>query len=238
MLSSALPEITGSLLGLLFAEGVLAFFSPCILPMLPVYIMYLSGNKDNVGISEVNRKTLVINTLGFILGFTIVFVVLGATASAIGRIFSSHRLLLQRISGGLMILFGLYFLGVFALPAWSGQRVGRPRLSRLDFFSSLLFGFAFSFGWTPCLGPFLGSALLFASNSETLPEGVFLLLLFSLGLGTPFLVFTLLWDRLQGAFSFMRRHLPLIKKISGILLVVVGFMMVFDVFGYYQGVFT
>lgn len=234
-MSTALPQLTAASLWLLYAEGILAFFSPCILPMLPVYILYLSGKS---GEEEGSRRTLILNTLGFILGFTVVFVALGATASAVGQLFISHKLLLQRISGILMIFFGLSFLGVFSLPAFSGMSMKKERLVRMNILSSFVFGFAFSFGWTPCLGPFLGSALLYASNSATVFEGILLLFLFSLGLGTPFFAFTLLWNRLQGVFTFMRRHLPVIKKISGVLLIAVGLFMALDIFGYYQGLFA
>ncbi|MFV0411661.1 MAG: cytochrome c biogenesis CcdA family protein [Oscillospiraceae bacterium] len=234
MLAQALPQITAGMVGLLFLEGLLAFVSPCILPMLPVYLVYLSGSKEET----CTKKQLVANTVGFILGFTLVFVLLGATASGIGRLFAQHKLLLQRISGGLMVLFGLHFTGLLRLPFLNQSRQAAAGTKNLTFFTSLLFGFAFSFGWTPCLGPLLGSALLFASNAATLWEGVLLLLVFSLGLGVPFLLSALLWNRLQGVLGFVKKHLHLIKIISGIVLILVGLLFLFDLFGYYQGLFV
>ncbi|MEA4892700.1 MAG: cytochrome c biogenesis CcdA family protein [Peptococcaceae bacterium] len=234
MLNQLDPVFTPGLWGLVFTEGFLAFISPCILPMLPIYLMYLSGSKDGAG----SRKRLIANTLGFIAGFTVVFILLGATASGLGSLLTAHKLMLQRISGGIMIVFGLHFCGILNIPLLNKSRAFRARTENLGFISSLLFGGAFSFGWTPCLGPFLGSALLMASQASTLGAGVFLLFGFSLGLGIPFFLTALLWDRLQGALSVVRKHSGLLKMISGGFLIVVGILMAADFFGYYMALFS
>lgn len=234
MLLKTAEELTPYLAWLVFSEGILSFVSPCIFPMLPVYLLYLGGNAEE----KKNNKRLLVNTLGFIAGFTTVFVILGATASAIGQLLRDYQELLQRGSGIIMIIFGLHFMGVLKLQVLNRTSTRSVNTHNLNFFTSMIFGFAFSFGWTPCLGPFLGSALLLASQTATLFQGVFLLLLFSLGLGIPFLVMTMLFSRLKRLNGFIRRHMEMIKKVSAVLLILIGLLLALDLFGYYQGLFS
>ncbi len=234
MLLKTAEELTPYLAWLVFTEGILSFISPCIFPMLPVYLMYLGGNAEE----KKNNKRLLLNTLGFIAGFTTVFVVLGATASAIGQLLREYQELLQRVSGIIMIIFGLHFMGVLKLKLLNRTSIRSVNTHNLKFFTSMIFGLAFSFGWTPCLGPFLGSALLLASQTATLYEGVLLLLLFSLGLGIPFLVMTMLFPRLKFLNDFIRKHMETVKKVSGVLLILIGLLLALDLFGYYQGIFS
>lgn len=234
MLQQLAPEVTLSLYGLIFVEGLLAFLSPCILPMIPIYLLYLGGSdRTKLG----SRQRLLLNTLGFIAGFTLIFVALGATASALGSLVSENRVLLQRIGGVVVIAFGLNYLGVLRIGFLNRSRVMGVETKNLKFWSSLLFGAAFSLGWTPCLGAFLGTALILASNLDTLYQGMGLLLTFSLGLGVPFLLTSLLWNKLQDTFGAIKRNLPRIQIISGILLVIVGLLMLFDRFGFYAQIF-
>lgn len=233
MFSQVLPEVTLSLFGLTFVEGLLAFLSPCILPLLPIYLMYLSGNERVAGSSG----PLIRNTLGFIVGFTVVFVLLGATASGLGSLLSQYRVFFLRLSGVIVIMFGLNYLGVLNIRFLNRTRNVGAKTHDLTFGSSILFGAAFSFGWTPCLGAFLGTALLLASNTGTLYQGMGLLFMFSLGLGVPFFLTALLWNRLQGTLEFIKRNLHRIQMISGGLLVIVGLLMVFDLFGSYVRLF-
>ncbi len=233
MLQSMGPEVNLSLFGFSFLEGLMAFVSPCILPMLPIYLMYLGGTEGEAS----SRGRLLSNTLGFITGFSLVFVALGATASALGALLVAHRVLLQRISGLIVIIFGLNYLGVFQVAFLNRSKTFSVETKNLKFWSSTVFGAAFSFGWTPCLGAFLGTALLLASNVSTLYEGMGLLLVFSLGLAIPFFLTALLWSRLQNAFSFIKRNMRLIQSISGALLVLVGILMLLDRFGAYTNLF-
>lgn len=234
MLQQLAPAVTLSLYGLIFVEGLLAFLSPCILPMIPIYLLYLGGSdRTKLG----SRQRLLLNTLGFIAGFTLIFVALGATASALGSLVSENRVLLQRIGGVVVIAFGLNYLGVLRIGFLNRSRVMGVETKNLKFWSSLLFGAAFSLGWTPCLGAFLGTALILASNLDTLYQGMGLLLTFSLGLGVPFLLTSLLWNKLQDTFGAIKRNLPRIQIISGILLVIVGLLMLFDRFGFYAQIF-
>ncbi len=219
-------------LSLLFFEGVLTFISPCILPMFPVFLMYLSNESQKKG------KDLIINILGFILGFTIVFVTLGATATAIGSALSQNRVLLQRIGGVIIILFGLNMAGFINIKFLNFQKGLQMKNHTGGFFSSLLFGIVFSFGWSPCLGTFLGSALILAADASTLGLGMFYLFVFSMGLGLPFLITGILFSKLEEAFNFVKKHYTLITKISGIFLVVVGLLMALNLFGYYQRIFN
>ncbi len=217
---------------LLFFEGVLTFISPCILPMFPVFLMYLSNESQKKG------KDLVINILGFILGFTIVFVTLGATATAIGSILNQNRVLLQRIGGVIIILFGLNMAGFINIRFLNFQRGLSLKKDSGGFLSSMIFGIVFSFGWSPCLGLFLGTALILAADASTVGIGMFYLFVFSMGLGLPFLITGILFSKVEQSFNFVKKHYNLITKISGIFLVIIGILMALDLFGYYARFFN
>lgn len=199
-----------------FMEGILTFISPCLLPMLPVYISYFAGGQQN------SRKTLR-NALGFILGFTLLFTAMGALAGTLGSFFSKHQTAVNMVSGLIVIFFGLNFLGVIRLNLFKGS--AQLQTGELGFFSSFLFGVIFSVGWTPCVGAFLGSALMLASQQGHVLEGTLMLLSYSLGLGIPFFFSAILLDQLKGAFSFIKRHYTLINRICGGLLILIGILM-------------
>lgn len=218
-------------LTLLFLEGVLAFVSPCMLPMLPVYLMYLAADTEH------GKKASVTNTIGFVCGFTAVFMTLGATATAIGSLLNAHMLLLQRVSGLIILLFGLHFLGVLKFGFLDVEKRLSVQLKQRGVFGAILFGAAFSLGWTPCLGPFLGSALLLASNTDTVATGVFYLFVFSMGLGVPYILAALFFTNIKGVFQLLKRHNRMIKLISGIVLVIAGILLMTDSFGYYAALF-
>ena len=235
---------------LVFLEGLLAFVSPCILPMLPVYFLYLSGKSTEeavaaatqTGESGTKRKTrpkhLVINTLFFILGFTLVFLMLGATSTVIGQVLVSHRNILEKVSGAVIILLGIHMTGLIKIPFLNQDHRLNFGKRTTGMLSSLLLGIAFSFGWSPCLGPFLGSALLLSGQSSTLWEGMALLLVFSLGLGIPFLLASILFEELSSVFAWFKKHMQLVKIVSGSLLVVLGILMLLGWFGYYARLFS
>ena len=217
---------------LLFLEGVLTFISPCILPMFPVFLMYLSNE------SRIKGKSLIMNLLGFILGFTIVFVTLGATATALGSLLSSNRLLLQRVGGIIIIFFGLNMAGLLHIGLLNRQSSLRMKHEGSGMISAVIFGIVFSFGWSPCLGTFLGSALILASDASTMLLGMFYLLVFSLGLGLPFFITGMLFSKFESSFDFIKKHYGIITKISGTFLVLIGLLMVLNLFGYYQRLFN
>jgi len=206
-----------------FLEGIITFISPCLLPMLPIYISYFAGGEEK------DTKRVVKNALGFILGFTAVFVALGALAGSFGRLLKEYKLIVDIVTGLVVIFFGLNFLGVFKLNIFKGTRMSRTE--NMGFFSAALFGIVFSVGWTPCVGAFLGSALMLAASRGHVLEGVLMLLLYSLGLGIPFFVSALIIDKLKGAFSFIKKHYKVINIVSGSLLVAVGVLMATGLFG-------
>lgn len=218
-------------LSLLFLEGLLAFVSPCMLPMLPVYLMYLAADTEH------GKRASVVNTVGFVCGFTAVFMVLGATATAVGSLLNAHLLLLQRISGLVILIFGLHFLGILKLGFLDTEKKLNVQLKQRGFFGAVVFGAAFSMGWTPCLGPFLGSALLLAGNTDTVATGVFYLFVFSMGLGVPYILAALFFTRIKVLFQQLRKRGRVIKIISGVVLVVAGIMLMTDSFGYYAALF-
>mgnify|MGYP000064781750 CR=1 FL=1 len=200
-----------------FLEGIITFVSPCLLPMLPIYISYFAGD------SERDTKRGVKNALGFILGFTLVFVLLGALAGSLGTLLQEYSAVVNLVTGLIVIFFGLNFLGVFRVNLFRGTKLGN--VEHLGFFSSLLFGVVFSVGWTPCVGAFLGSALMLASQQGHIGEGMLMLLAYSLGLGIPFLVSAVLIDKLKSAFDWIKRNYRVINLISGSLLILVGVLM-------------
>lgn len=206
-------------------EGIVTFISPCLLPMLPIYISYFAGG------SERNNKRVVQNALGFILGFTVVFVLLGALAGSFGRLLKEYHTAVNIITGLIVLFFGLHLLGVFKLPLFKGTKAAKT--DNLGFFSSILFGIVFSIGWTPCVGAFLGSALMLATSQGNVAEGVVMLLFYSLGLGIPFFLSALLIDRLKGAFSFIKKHYRIINIVSGVFLVIIGVLMATGLLGWF-----
>lgn len=206
-----------------FLEGIITFVSPCLLPMLPIYISYFAG-----GI-EKNTKKTVLNTLGFISGFTVLFVAMGALAGSFGRFLNEYSTIVNIVTGLIVICFGLNFLGVLRFNIFKGTKA--TKTENLGFFSSVLFGIVFSIGWTPCVGAFLGSALMLATSQGSVVQGVIMLLLYSLGLGIPFFISSILIDKLKGAFDFIKKHYNVINKVSGGLLVVVGILMATGLFG-------
>lgn len=210
-----------------FLEGIITFISPCLLPMLPVYVSYFAGGQEE----RSTRKTL-INALGFVLGFTLVFVAMGAFAGVLGGFLQRYRVLLNIITGLVVIFFGLNFLGVFKLNIFRSSAKSLDG-KNLGFLSSALFGMIFSMGWTPCVGAFLGSALMLASQGGHLLEGTLMLLLYSLGLAIPFVISALLIDKLRGAFSFIKKHYNVINVICGGFLVIIGVLMATGIMGKY-----
>lgn len=201
-----------------FLEGIITFISPCLLPMLPVYVSYFAG-----GTAKNSKKTL-INALSFVLGFTIVFVMMGALAGTVGSFLTKYQVAVNIVTGLVVVFFGLNFLGVFKLNIFKGMSTN-AKTDNLGFFSSVLFGIVFSVGWTPCVGAFLGSALMMASQQGQVLQGVLMLLAYSLGLGIPFVFSAVLIDKLKTAFNFIKKNYRIINIVCGIILVAVGVLM-------------
>ncbi|MGI6169373.1 MAG: cytochrome c biogenesis CcdA family protein [Christensenellales bacterium] len=204
-----------------FLEGIITFVSPCMLPMLPLYISYFGG-----GSRDADRKATLRNTLGFVLGFTLVFVLMGAFAAGIGSFLREHQNVLNIILGTVMIVLGLSYMGLFQLPIFQGGKILSKGPKVFSFWPSVLFGMIFSIGWTPCVGAFLGSALMLAASAGHGLQGVLLLLCFSVGLGLPFILSAVLLDRVKGTFEWIKRNYRTINIVCGAFLVLVGITMV------------
>ena len=207
-----------------FLEGVVTFISPCLLPMLPIYISYFAGG------GERSVKKTLSGALGFVTGFTIVFVALGALAGTLGGLLKEYQTAVNIVSGLIVIFFGLNFLGVFKLNLFKGSK-HKVNTKNMGFFSAMLFGIIFSVSWTPCVGAFLGSALMLASQQGHVGEGVVMLLVYSLGLGIPFVLSAVLIDYLKSAFNWIKKHYKVINIICGVLLILVGILMATGLIG-------
>ena len=206
-----------------FLEGVITFISPCLLPMLPVYVSYFAGGGERT-----TRKTLS-GAAGFVLGFTMVFVAMGALAGTLGSFLTRYQTIVNIVSGLIVVFFGLNFMGLLKVNLFKGG-MGLMKMNG-GFFSAVLFGIIFSLGWTPCVGAFLGSALALASQQGHVAEGMLMLLAYSLGLGVPFLLSAVLIDKLKSAFNWIKAHYDVINLICGALLVFVGVLMMTGTMG-------
>ena len=214
-----------------FLEGIITFISPCLLPLLPVYVTYFAGG------GERNVAKTLANAIGFVLGFTCVFVALGAMAGTFGSVLKSHQTLVNIVSGLIIVLFGLSYMGMFKLNFFNGGRRSVDT-ANLGFFSSMVFGAAFSVGWTPCVGVFLGSALVMASQQGTAYAGLVMLLCYSAGLGVPFVISAVLIDNLKTAFGFIKANYRIINTVCGLFLVLVGVLTALGYMGRFISMFA
>jgi cytochrome c-type biogenesis protein len=211
-----------------FLAGLISFLSPCVLPLVPGYVSLISG----AGVEELKSpesrlmRRVMVNSIGFILGFSIVFVVLGAAASEIGQVLGLYKHTLARIAGVVIILFGLHLTGIFKIKAlYTDARLHGVKGSSTPL-GAFVIGFAFAFGWTPCLGPILAAILTIAGEQDTLVKGILLLAVYSLGLAVPFLLTSLLMERFLKFYSRFRSHMHALEVASGALLIGLGILLV------------
>jgi cytochrome c-type biogenesis protein len=226
-------------LALAFTAGILSFLSPCVLPLIPSYITFITG----MGFEDVtrSRRTTMVHALLFVSGFSLIFVVLGIGATALGSLLLAYRDWISRIGGVLVIVFGLYMLGVLRIGAMAKDTRVHLSDKPMGYLGTVLVGIAFGAGWTPCIGPILGAILTYASTSDDLSQGMLLLGTYSLGLAVPFLVSALAIERFLGAFQKFRKHMGTVNRISGVLLIIVGVLMLtnwFTVLAGYLDSFT
>ncbi len=207
-----------------FSAGLLSFLSPCVLPLVPSYIGFLTGMTAPDAVDR--RRITVTHALFFVLGFTVVFLAVGAGASAFGAALKSQKLLIARIGGVLIIIFGLWTLGVLKLPFLEREQRFQVGEKPVGYLGSSLVGMAFGAGWVPCIGPILGAILGLAATQADFSRGMALLAAYSAGLAIPFLVAAFALDAFMGWFKGFRRHLGTVKIVSGILLIGVGILMV------------
>lgn len=214
-----------------FLEGIITFISPCLLPMLPIYVSYFAGG------GERRYKKTLICASGFVAGFTVVFMALGALAGTLGSFLKQYQTAVNIVLGLVVIFFGLSFLGVFKLNIFRGGTKAVVK-NNMGFFSSALFGIIFSVNWTPCVGAFLGSALMLASQRGHVLEGIMMLFAYSIGLGIPFILSAVLIDYLKSTFIFIKKHYKIINIISGSLLVFIGTLMATGTLGWLLGILS
>ncbi|GGH18848.1 cytochrome c-type biogenesis protein [Cribrihabitans marinus] len=221
-----IPAMTVALLA-----GVISFLSPCVLPIVPPYLAYMSGVTigEIQGVSRARRKAIVA-ALFFVLGLSTVFLFLGFTASALGAFFLQNQVLFARISGAVVIVFGLHFLGVFRIPILDREARMEAGQSGGSAFGAYILGLAFAFGWTPCLGPQLGAILSLAASEASVTRGTLLLAIYAAGMGIPFILAAVFLTGSMRLMNRLKRHMNLIEKVMGGLLVVVGVMLVAGLF--------
>ncbi|MBO8126975.1 MAG: cytochrome c biogenesis protein CcdA [Firmicutes bacterium] len=223
------------------AAGLVSFLSPCVLPLIPVYITYLTGGVKAERETGFNWR-LFKNAIGFILGFSFIFILLGASATVIGRFLLVNQVLFRKIAGIIIIFFGLQTLGLFQISLF--QREWRPGLQKRggfggkrDLVKSFFLGLAFGFGWTPCVGPVLGSILAYASTAATVASGIWLLVWYSLGLAIPFLAIALTLDKFGKYYlPFLQRNFNKIKIFTGIFLILLGILVYFNWFSFLSAI--
>jgi cytochrome c-type biogenesis protein len=207
-----------------FTAGLLSFLSPCVLPLIPSYVSFITGmSLDDV---QSARRVALVHALLFVAGFTIVFLTLGATATLLGQVLHQHRVWVGRIGGVLVIVFGLYLLGIFRITAFSRERRIHVGTKPLGWLGTVVVGMAFAAGWTPCIGPILGGVLAYTASSADLSRGMVLLFAYSLGLAVPFIAAALAVDRFIALFQRYRSAMIWTSRASGVLLVLVGLLMV------------
>lgn len=204
-----------------FLEGVISFISPCMLPMIPLYISYFSG-----GNIEDKKDKVILRSIAFVLGFTLIFCVLGIFAGTIGVFLKKYQTIVNVVCGAIVILLGLSYLGIIRISLFKGINKKQKVKS---IFSAFLFGIIFSINLTPCIGAFLGSALMMASASGTVLKGMILLLTYSLGLGVPFILSAILIEKLKTTFNFIKQHYKIINTICGTFLIIVGLLIMFGI---------
>src|SRR2546423_629418 len=215
-------------IALAFTAGLLSFVSPCVLPLIPSYLTFVTG----VGFEDLGRarRAALQHAVLFVVGFTLIFVALGASATVLGRLLLAYRVWITRVGGALVVLFGLYLLGVVRVAAFDRDRRVHLANKPVGYLGSVLVGVAFGAGWTPCLGPILGAILTYTAATAELSRGLPLLLAYSLGLALPFLVAAVAVERFIETVARVRPHLARVSQVSGALLVIVGVLMMLDYF--------
>ncbi len=204
-----------------FLEGIASFISPCLLPMIPIYISYFIGEEEK------NSTKKIINALGFVIGFTLVFLILSIFASSLGILISNNIKYIKIAFGIIIIFLGLNYMEIIKLKFLNKYKVFNADKKNLNFFKALIFGVVFSVSWTPCIGTFLSSALLLVAKHQDMLKGILLMLIYSIGLGIPFIISVVLIEKLKQAFDIIKKNYNIIKKVSGAILIIIGIYTIF-----------
>ena len=204
-----------------FLEGIASFISPCVLPMLPIYISYFAGKED----SKTSRALL--NSIGFVIGNTIIFILFAIIASYAGALALRIQKYIKILFGVVIIILGLNYMGIFKIKFLNKEIRINKKIDDFTFFKTILFGMMFSISWTPCIGSFLGSALLLIANKQNILQGILLMLIYSIGFGIPFIISAVLIEKLKNFYNLIKKNYKTIKIISGIILIVMGVYVIF-----------
>ena len=204
-----------------FLEGIASFISPCVLPMLPIYISYFAGKED----SKTSRALL--NSIGFVIGNTIIFILFAIIASYAGALALRIQKYIKILFGVVIIILGLNYMGILKIKFLNKEIRINKKIDDFTFFKTILFGMMFSISWTPCIGSFLGSALLFIANKQNILQGILLMLVYSIGFGIPFIISAVLIEKLKNFYNLIKKNYKTIKIISGIILIVMGVYVIF-----------
>ncbi len=210
---------------LAFSAGLLSFLSPCVLPLVPAYVSYLTGS----AVAEINtdkaKLNLLYKSIGFVIGFSIIFIIMGASVSSIGKFLITNQVILKKIGGILIIIFGLHTTGLLKIKMLYAEKRLLPFGGDKKNISSVFLGMAFATGWTPCIGPILASILIYAGSMETISKGILLLGVYSLGLAIPFILTALAIGNFSEYFKRFSKYLPVVSLVSGILMIVMGILI-------------
>ncbi len=204
-----------------FLEGIASFISPCVLPMLPIYISYFAGKED----SKTSRALL--NSIGFVIGNTIIFILFAIIASYAGALALRIQKYIKILFGVVIIILGLNYMGILKIKFLNKEIRINKKIDDFTFFKTILFGMMFSISWTPCIGSFLGSALLLIANKQNILQGILLMLVYSIGFGIPFIISAVLIEKLKNFYNLIKKNYKTIKIISGIILIVMGVYVIF-----------
>lgn len=222
-----------------FLGGLLSFLSPCVLPLVPAYLSFLTGMSAAELSAGSRRISVLLPAVLFVAGFSAVFVAMGASASVLGQFLVQYRPILERVAGLFVVAFGVVMLGVIPLPWLYGEmRADLSRAKGLGRASAFVMGAAFAAGWTPCVGPILGAILTMAGSAGTVSTGALLLMAYSAGLGVPFLLVALLFGRARPVLSFFARHSVVVNRVAGAVMIAVGLLMLTGLFGVVAGALT
>lgn len=208
---------------LAFSSGILSFLSPCVLPLVPIYLTYLTGSS----IEEINNKnklTVIYKAVGFTLGFTLIFIIMGISVTSLGQLFDRNKDIFRKIGGIIIIVFGLHIMGVVKIKTFYYQKTMLQPQKFKSGLSSFFIGMAFAIGWTPCVGPMLASILIYAGNTKTLASGIKLLIAYSVGLGIPFIISGFLVDFISGYIKRFSKYFNVVSIVSGVMLIFMGIM--------------
>ena len=212
--------------------GLLSFFSPCILPLIPAYFSFITGltlDELTQDKKEVRRK-VILSTLFYVSGFSFIFILFGASASFLGGVASQYSWVVRYLGGGIILVFGLHLLGIINIKGFNFEKKIHVKEKPLHLMGVFVIGMAFGAGWSPCIGPLLGSILIVAGNQDTVLKGVSLLAVYSAGLAIPFIIMSFFINSILGIMKRATRFIGALNKASGILLIVIGLLLIFDKF--------